>query len=251
MNELRRLLEDAPDRVTEKLLSSAQDDDPSERALERTAAALGVMGAAQLVSAPAAAKSAAVALKASASSKLGGVVLLKWLGLGVTAGLLAAGGAAIARRVTKPPSHQEPAVTVSTVVRLAPPAARPSPEISPDPAVAEPAPSTTAEHASPAPGSAAAAPGQRTPTIAAEIAALDRARSAMRRQDPEAALRALDELERGGAAALGPEAAVVRAEALLARGDGAAAAAVARAFIAENPRSPHVERMREIAASAR
>jgi len=251
MNELRRLLEDAPDRVTQKLLSSAQDDDPSEHALERTAAALGVMGATQLISAPAAAKSAAVALKASASSKLGGVLLLKWLGLGITAGLLAAGGAAIARRVTEPPSHQEPAGAVSTVLRPAPPPARPAPVISPAPAAAKPAPSTTDEHASAAPGSAAVAPGQRTRTIAAEIAALDRARSAMRRQDPEAALRALDELERGGTVALGPEEAVVRAEALLALGDGAAAAAVARAFIAENPTSPHVERMREIAASAR
>jgi hypothetical protein len=250
MNELRRLLEDAPDHVTEKLLSSAQDDDPSERALERTAAALGVMGATQLVSAPAAAKSAAVALKASATSKLSGVLLLKWLGLGVAAGLLVAGGAAILRRVREPPSHQESAVAV-TVLRPAPPPARPAPVISPAVAVAEPAPSTTDEHASAAPASAAVAPGQRTRTIAAEIAALDRARSAMRRQDPEAALRALDELERSGAAALGPEAAVVRAEALLARGDGDAAAALARAFIAENPTSPHVERMREIAASAR
>jgi hypothetical protein len=245
------MLEDDPDHVTEKLLTSAQEDDPSERTFERTAAALGVIGAAGLVSAPAAAQGAAVALKASAVSKLGGMAALKSLGFGLTAGLLVAGGAAIVSRITEPASQREPMPAVAPVVKTAPASSHSSPVSAPAPAATASALPTAPEPTSRTPGSAIAPPPRRPQTIASEIAALDGARSALQRQDPQAALRALDELERGGTTALGPEAAVIRAEALLARGDAAAAGALARAFIAENPRSPHVERMREIAASAR
>ena len=243
MTDPRKLLDDGPDQVTLNLLRSALDDDPSPRALERTAAALGASGLIQLGTGAAAAKAAGSG--ATGGAKLGGVLALKWLGIGATVGLLTAGGAELARRASTPvtaPSLTAPAGGVSEGAHER----RATVPISQANATAE---EPVHVERAPAVATGGALPAKpHTPTIGAEITALDRARGALRRNDPGAALAAIDELERGGTLAFGPEAKVLRAEALLALGQRTEAVALARCFIQENPASPHVERMRQIAA---
>lgn len=84
-------------------------------------------------------------------------------------------------------------------------------------------------------------------TLTEEIALLDRAREAIARGSASSALAALDEHDRSfPGAALGPEATVLRVEALSLRGDRAAAARLGRAFLAAHPESPHASRLRSI-----
>ncbi len=89
---------------------------------------------------------------------------------------------------------------------------------------------------------------ETAPSIADEIALLDRARSELANRNPRATLATLDRLERGGSATLSPEASVVRIEALLQLGDKARAATLARRFLATYPDSAHTPRLEEIIA---
>jgi hypothetical protein len=251
MSDPRKLIDDEPDDLTSNLLRSALDDDPSPRALHRTAAALGVAGIAT-----GSAKVAGAAVGAKASMKVGSVMALKWFGVGATAGLVIAGGVHLSQQNAEPPLHLEPSmssVAPAIGAKLQTVRAR---SVTPDEAPAE-APVEAVEPSRTAPPSPAASSSgsrstERRPTIASEIAALDRARVALRQNDPATALATIDEIERAGASApgasaLGPEATLIRAQALLARGEKSKAVALARRFIAQNPSSPHVKRMREIA----
>jgi hypothetical protein len=245
MNDPRKLIDEQPDELTRNLLRSALDDDPSPRALQRTAAALGVAGIAT-----GSAKAAGAAAGAKTGVKLGSMMALKWFGAGATAGLVIAGGVHLSTRRSEPPAHLQPAVaTVAPAIEAQLETVRATPVLPASvPAAAEPQ-----EPARNEPAPSARAPA-KTATIAAEIAAIDRARVALRRNDPATALATIDELERAGASApgasaLGPEATVIRVEALLARGEKSKAVALARRFIAQNPTSPHVNRMREITQS--
>ena len=98
------------------------------------------------------------------------------------------------------------------------------------------------------PGSSAAAAS----TVSAEIGLIDRAREALERGDPSGALAALDQHEAEFATgALDEEAELLRLEALLARGQAQAAAAMARAFLQSHPKSPHADRARRVLERAR
>jgi hypothetical protein len=88
---------------------------------------------------------------------------------------------------------------------------------------------------------------QGASALAEEVQILDGAREALVGSDPAAALAALERHHRRfGGGALGPEATVLRIEALLQNGDRAGAARLAREFLAAHPGSPHASRVRSL-----
>jgi hypothetical protein len=84
-------------------------------------------------------------------------------------------------------------------------------------------------------------------TLAAEVAALDAARSAIRSGRTAHALALLDEYDaRFARPELGPESDIARIEAHLAAGDRAAARSLADRFLAAHPTSPAAARIRRL-----
>jgi hypothetical protein len=82
------------------------------------------------------------------------------------------------------------------------------------------------------------------PRLAEEVAALDRARRMVPLR-PEAAIELLDAYDRSFPHGdLAPEALVLRIDALVRSGRGAAAEALGAAYLAQHPRSPHAQRIR-------
>src|SRR5262245_46458443 len=105
MSDPRKLIDDTPDDLTGNLLRSALDDGPSPRALHKTATALGVAG----LVATGTTKVAGAAAGAKVGVKFGGMMMLKWFGVGASAGVLIAGSAEIARRNQEPVRQLQPA----------------------------------------------------------------------------------------------------------------------------------------------
>ena len=91
-----------------------------------------------------------------------------------------------------------------------------------------------------------------TGDLVSEIATLDRAREAVSSGAPDRALAALDEYDRRfSAPTLTLESQVLRIEALAQKGDREKAARLAEAFLAQNPSSAHVARVRSLLLSIR
>jgi outer membrane protein assembly factor BamD (BamD/ComL family) len=89
----------------------------------------------------------------------------------------------------------------------------------------------------------------RASDLASQVAALDRARSALRAGDGARARRLVDDYEaRYPSGAFVQEAEIVRIEALLAQGDRPAAQTAAGRFLAQYPSSPHASRVRALVA---
>ena len=85
------------------------------------------------------------------------------------------------------------------------------------------------------------------PSLAEEVALLDSARRALRGGDAEGALGILEKHARGfSGGALIADAAVLRIEALAARGDAAGAVSNARAFLSAFPRDPHATHVQDL-----
>ena len=324
MTEPKRLLEDPPNSLAATLIDVTLDDGPgSARALERTAAALGVsalVGTAvaattstataamaatsattHVVAASAgsaAASGAAVSATAGAATKLGAGIVVKWLAIGSLSTATVVGGAALVvdARSEKPAAASLAAtsnvaslspnsvITGATPARATPSHAALTASDADQPATdmrlqekanastrealraeamrarantgatlaraaALASPPMTAAPENPTHVPSAAFPKVETaPSIADEIALLDRARSELANRNPLATLATLDRLERGGSATLSPEASVVRIEALLQLGDKARAATLARRFLATYPDSAHTPRLEEIIA---
>jgi len=93
MSELTPLLLSTTDDLERSLLRSADSDEPGENALPRAAAALGIGAAAMSVVAGVAVAEQAALGGAAAAKPLTLLSLAKWLGVGVTAGVVASGGA--------------------------------------------------------------------------------------------------------------------------------------------------------------
>jgi hypothetical protein len=114
----------------------------------------------------------------------------------------------------------------------------------PLPTVLAPPRATTGSRTAPTTPASAASP------LAAETAALDAARAALRSHRPADALRALDSYDakfpRG---VLAPEAMVMRIEALVGVGDRAGAQRLADTFLAAWPNSPLAARVRALVRS--
>jgi hypothetical protein len=236
------------------LLRSARGDAPSDTARGRTAAALGLVAGTMATTSTAAATSAA-----SKVGAFGVVAFAKWMAVGAIGAAVALGAvqaavgpsapvgtvgapSAAARSSGPPPASHGPGIRA-----LAPSA---SAEV-PSPALSEtargPAPAPTGApvqslHAPARPEVASAAS-----SLTEELSVLDRARAALAAGDARGALDALDAHDRrfeGGA--LGPEALVLRIEALAAHGDDAEAMARADAFLAADPGSLQARRVRSI-----
>jgi len=182
-----------------------------------------------------------------------------------------------------------PEAAPAPVTATAAPARGDDPSVVPDVAKAVPAPGTAT--AAPAPSSPEADERERTPVVsvaalpsvasssatrppvhaigsstpapetrpdaptanllAEEVAALDRARRALRAGDTTGAQNALADYERRfPAGVLAPEATLLRVEALLAAGDEAAARRIGEDFLAKGQGGAYVGRMRSLLQSA-
>jgi TolA-binding protein len=233
-DEPQRLLGETEDGMERALLEAGREGGASPRAKERTLAALGL--------------SAATAGGAVAARPWWSAGWVKLAGLAALGGALLVGAWALRRSQPSAPPADERAV--------APTLAPTSEHTEPAHAVAPPAPEPIALPATPAepPPRVRMAPVARAPiasvptaapSLAEEIATIDRARRALYDHDAHGALRALDEHDRRfPSGALAPEAQVLRVEALLAAGDRPGAEAVANRLLAASPSGPQAERVR-------
>jgi TolA-binding protein len=271
------LVVESADEFERDLLRSAEADHPSRARRARGLAALGLTAAATTASTTAAGTGLGASAAATAS-KVGGLFFVKWVGIAVVAVAASAGTAHMLRSRAGPSvveNKPAPAPPVASEQCASLAAAQPTasvqslaiPLVQPErqepaerpahakPAgvvgaqtIVDPAASTLAadEASAQAPSQppAVSAP-QRSDTLAEEIVALDEARSALRDRQPARALAAIDDYARrfpGGM--LGQEAAVLRIEALMAKGDRAEAARFGRRFLAAYPASPLAPRVR-------
>jgi TolA-binding protein len=189
----------------------------------------------------------------SASASSGVLGYLPWIGGGIVAGLITVAAMGIFESSPATPEAAAPSVEVPTKTAGA---------ASSEPAA--PAPSETAPAPREEPSAAPSAEGvwganaphreevvlpkAAMASLAEEMAALDAARQALTAGDAPRALRAMDDYDRrfpGGM--LGPDAAVLRIEALM-HGDRAEAARLGAAFLAAHPTSPHAAHVRALLA---
>ncbi|MBN9162050.1 MAG: hypothetical protein J0I07_13900 [Myxococcales bacterium] len=238
MTEPRRLLDEASG-LDRAVLESAADDAPSPARRRRVVAALGLTS---------------VAVSSSAAAA-GGVASWK-IAIGIAAVTSLGVGGAIVRAQHSPADEPR---TVPVVVATA----RPVPSASAMPSAAPIAPIVSAApmpqvEAPPSPVVVTARPAPRrmvretaeiasdaTPSIAREIALIDRARASIAKGAPKSALATLDEYDvTCPAGTLSLEASVLRIEALAAAGHHDSAAARARSFLERHPRSTYDARVR-------
>jgi hypothetical protein len=268
MTDLKPLRESSADGFAKGLLESAFLDEPPHRSLRKTAVFLGMSEAAVATLAASSATGAAPgvlgtagASALSASAAGGGkavlVVALKWLGAGAIVGAATAGGidylsdpptapAAIAPASAAARSAAEHASNpIGTVVAATaePATARPEAPSAPH----EPPTKPRAIADTPAPDTLLANPVDPPPALDGEIRRLDRARAALAAGSSEAALAELAAYENERkTAVLEREAAVLRIDALLARGDLEGAQSLAQRYVAAHPDDPHARRLRKL-----
>jgi hypothetical protein len=225
------------------LLESARGDHSAPGAAQRALHALGV-GVAVTTVAAAAKAGASTGL----STKWAGLLVVKWLGLGVLAGVttLVSVEYAVSARANAPlvaaPAARRAAAPLATIaLNAAPPAPEATPEASqlPEAPPARPASAVST-------GSGAAEPAAEPPVAPAadQLSALRRVRAALLAQAPERALKLLDAFARQHRdSSLAEEAAVLRIEALadLGRDD---ARALAEDFLRQYPHSAYAQRVR-------
>lgn len=265
MSDLGRMLEDGgEDAFLRDALDSARDDVPDAARRAATLSALSPDAIAKPAkngvnaTLPPAPNEAPANGPANATTAAASGATLKWvviIGLAVGAvavGLYAqSGGETTTRTPTTQPSIASPTAAAPT----------PSPS-----AALTPAEAVTAVASAPASGAdsapkldvapkASAAPKEARSAappplgLAEETAILDRARGALNRADARGALAELDRYDAApGPKILGQEATMVRIEALTAKGDTAAARALARSFLAKNPGSTYDDRVRALIA---
>lgn len=251
---MKRLIEEGGSRLEVDLLRAAQVENPPDGAARRTLVALGVGGAVL-------SGSSAVASAATGAAKVTLPVLAKWIGIGMVGGVVVVGAvhgvavypspappppvaAAVAERSPRPAALPAAAHTAQNDV--APVVEAPAIESLPAARAAEPPRSNVEPHAG-----APAAPAAGAASLAPEIAMIDAARRAVASNDPNDALAVLDryanEFPRGRFV---PEATYLRIQALVQRGDRAAAAALGRRYLASMPDGPHAKQVRAMLAGS-
>ena len=285
MTQPRRWIDEDATLAERRLLLSARDDGPTRASKDKLFVALGVGGAAAIGTAAAtatatqlsatgpalAATGAAAALSKAVPGGAGfsALAIMKWVGVGAIAGLVTTGTAnvvgrandaqtanqAAAARADKPMDERN-----SRTSAVYAPAALAAPEVpSEAPAITEetippPAPVTAAPATPATPKVSAAKPVVTTPAanVGKEVSTLDRAREALAAGDTPSALEALGQHESEfTTGVLGPEAELLRIQALLTRGEYNSAAVMARGFLMKHPKSPHVGRVRALLAQAK
>lgn len=237
---MRPLRETSQSPLARDLLGAAREYRVSPEARRRTLAAMGVAGGLVVGT------TAAHAAKAGGLAKVGTGISTVGAIKGIVAVAIVAGVGGGIGEYSRRSGEAAPAAVTSSVAVVsvsapsisAPAHARvevpdstlPEVVVRPSPSVAAPPPTPSA-----------------VPSLVDEIAAIDRARVALSGRDPHSALRALDDhahkFPRG---VLGPEAVVLRVEALVQRGDRASALALAKAAAARDPNGPRTARMKTI-----
>jgi hypothetical protein len=269
-----RLFDESSSELLKSLLSAAHDEQPNQAALRRTLTAVGV-GSAVLATAStasaagASAGGAAAAQGVAGAASLGSVkgiagttllVVVKWLGAGAIAGIVATSTIYAVSEPALPapsaaPARVSKAIAPSAVVKPhagGVPAAAEAPEVP-----AEPAPVAAPAVLSAAPVSSLVAPTPQPLSVpaevdpaaplAAELALLDNARAALAASDAVRALRALNDYDaRFPRPNLAPEALYLRLEALTLQGDKTGTEAVARRLLRSYPMGPHAARARSV-----
>jgi hypothetical protein len=277
---MKRLIDRAGNDFSRAVLRSAENDVPSKRARERTAAAVGVAIVAASATASGGASTAAAAASTTAKAAgaatasatgIASVPFVKAISVLVAAGALAT-GAVVLRGPKTPPVA--PPTAASVPAQSAPnplPAPRwpssshPAPRASAgegSTAEATPQIQTTGRDApSPRLGGAAsvavnspplAPPAPSAPGLTRGMSHLEAARAALAAGDPATALAHVSDYDRDFPnGELSPEASVLRIEALAAMGANADAIAAADRFLAATPNSPHARHVRAIVAPLR
>jgi hypothetical protein len=254
VNDFDRLVETSPHPLTRELLGVGLEDAPAASAAPRVAAALGLsLGVAAT---PAVAASAvATTTLAGGSASLGVAVVAKWLGMGLLAGTVVSGGAAIVR--PRAPAPARPSVVLTAVPVPVGRAPADATEATGTPRAAEPEtltpdlsqPPTSATRRVPPAAATTAPPVATLPdqasALAHEVARIDEARLALRGGDAAGALSALaryDEERQTGV--LDREAAVLRIEALQRAGKTNEAKGQARRYLERFPSDAHTASLR-------
>jgi hypothetical protein len=284
MNAPRRLLQDGTD-FERQLLASARLDVASPRKVKRALAAVGTLAAFGSASGAGAASGSATGIAGAGLSvlvKWVGLGMIVGVGATGTARLLTPPSVVpretrIASSMTAPmevlarapdpaATTAEETITIETASPLAPDhataAGEPAGEAQPvrvrsaSRHAEATSPSSTARHAetmAPEPSSperAIASPAATTSPadLTAEISALAAVRAALGQGNAVAALFQLEAYRRAfPRGALDDEATVLEVNALSLGGDRAAAALVARRYLAAHPASPHAPRLRALA----
>jgi hypothetical protein len=282
MSELTPLLSSTEDDLELLLLRSAEDDEPGAGALPRVAAALGI-GAAALGVATTVVMAEQAALGGAAMAKpITLVSVLKWLGVGMTAGALVGGGAHVASRPSHVGALAHPVPAAPTIAAATPAELRDvAPVVVPPPPPVEPEIEEIPEKPAPARGGAAspAAPSpvtavppvagasphgstasfespppatsadRQASSLSEEVHSLDAARRELAAGHARSALTAIDAYRaRFPQGSLRTEATVLRVEALLGSGDRAAAEREANAIVRAAPGSRHAARVLDLLA---
>ena len=237
MSDPVRLLASPEATDLEKQLLGAWDDErPTSASRDKTLAMLGVAGGA--AAAGAATAGGSMAPKAVATAWL---VLAKWLALGaVVVGATTAGVAIAVHRNAAAPVQAPAKVAVQKTEA-------PAPVTTSAPHATVELPATRPVHATHAHAAAPAAS-----TLAQQVAALDRARTALDEGDPARARRLVDSYESEyPAGAFLQEAEVLRIESLVHEGKTSDADRAGKRFLATYPNSPHDARVRSLLGYAR
>ena len=255
MREMPRLLEKGADDFERALLRSATRDAGSSRARARCLAA--AAGASLITGAAASA--------ASAGTAAGTALWVKWVGVGVVAGLTTVGAVQGGKYAVRALSNRSTAVQPSSSAhgRAAPPkATAPSEEQVQGEAAAatalppqlpdiDPNANTAPQATRSARNSSVAVFSEEDHTLDREVALLDAARNALSAGDARRALSLLAAQQRQfPRGSLGPEARLTRVKALLMLGDRAGAEAATRRLERTRPGGAHASRARQLLEEA-
>ena len=279
-----RLFDESGSELLKSLLSAARDEQPHPAALRSTLTAVGVGSAVTATASTAAAASASAGVAGAAAAQgvvgaasLGSakgvasatlLIVVKWLGAGAIAGIVATSAIYAVSKPALPTSSAMPS-TIVTVTTPAPigkahtaalPAAPEAQEERTEPELpAVPTSTSTSASTSAAPVTSLAAPAPApqplsvpaevdpAAPLAAELALLDGARQALAAGNAARALRSLNDYDvRFEHPNLAPEALYLRLEALTLQGDKAGTEAVARRLLRSYPSGPHAARARSV-----
>jgi hypothetical protein len=248
MNELRPILDSDPTEEDRRLLGSIRLDIPPPGGKTRVLLTLG-LGTEVAV--------ASTGTAVLSTAKQAGIGLVwKWLAAGAVAGATMTTTIEVVRQVSSTTSTEQrreapvPAAPRDVATRAEPPRARPAPpetdELD-DRAGSESAAVRGAAHVGAASQPASTTPAAGVSSLTEEVGLLDRARRSLTSGDASGAVRILDEYARRfPSPRLGPEAALVRVEALLALGRKLDARRLAESMLASQPDSAHAKRLRTL-----
>lgn len=243
MTDPDRLLSELPGDLGRTLIEAGVDEQPSELARRRALIALGVaapvLGVGSVVLGASAVKGAAAGSALTSGSVTSGIVIAKWLGTGLAAGVLATTAVQIVQRPAEP-------ARVVTPVAVMTPKNEPVAPVSPTPRVEQPVTEPPVAELAAAPVAVETETEAALP-LAREVAFVDRGRALLEGGNAAGAAQALRDYEREfPQPKLLPEVWVLRMRAAERAGDSAGARILAARLVEVFPKSPHSARARAL-----